>query len=83
MTGTYRKISVFTPFLDVKVVQPVKFRAKYAITAGMMRSAAAAPAASAQPGRVGFVPKDSAKGMAIMSPSISPLVEKSSCCEGK
>ena len=28
MTGTYRKISFFTPVRDVNVVQPVKFRAE-------------------------------------------------------
>ena len=49
MTGTYRKISFFTPVLEVNVVQPVKFREEYATTAGMMRSAVSAPAAFAQP----------------------------------
>jgi hypothetical protein len=55
MTGTYRKISFFTPVRDVKVVHPVKLRARYAITAGMRSSAVAADSPFTQAGSAGFV----------------------------
>jgi hypothetical protein len=38
ITGTAMRISFCTPERDVKVLQPVKFMAKYAVSAGAMRN---------------------------------------------
>ena len=60
MTGTYRKISFFTPVLEVLVVEPVKFRARYAVTAGMIRSGAVTASIFAQKGSTGSVENETA-----------------------
>jgi hypothetical protein len=75
--GTYRKISFLTPVREVKVVHPVKLRAIYAVTAGIIKSAVAAASKFAQNGIAGTVAKETANGKATSPPRISPFVEKS------
>lgn len=77
MTGTYRKISFFTPVLEVLVVEPVKFRARYAVTAGMIRSGAVTASIFAQKGSTGSVENETANGIATIVPRMKPFVEKS------
>ena len=77
MIGTYRKISFLTPVLEVKVVHPVKLRAKYAVKAGIIRSKTSDIRAFSKKGNVEFVAKETAKGIAIISPRINPFVLKS------
>ncbi len=78
MIGTYRKISFLTPVLEVKVVHPVKLRAKYAVKAGIIRSKTSDIRAFSQKGIAEFVAKETAaKGIATISPRISPFVLKS------
>ena len=75
--GTYRKISFLTPVLEVKVVHPVKLRAKYAIKDGIIRRKTSDIRAFSQRGIVEFVAKETAKGIATIPPRINPLVLKS------
>src|SRR5512137_1047602 len=77
MTGTYRKISFLTPVREVNVVHPVKLRAIYAVTAGMIRRAMAAASVFAQNGNAGTLAKEAANGTAISPPRRNPFVEKS------
>lgn len=77
MTGTYLKISFFTPVLDGKGVEPVKFRPRYAITAGIIRSGIAAPATAAHFGISEVNPNAKANGIAASVPRMKPFVEKS------
>jgi hypothetical protein len=51
ITGMYRNISFLTPVREVNVVEPVKFRDRYAVTAGIMRNGVIADASLAHPGR--------------------------------
>ena len=77
MIGTYRKISFLIPVLEVKVVHPVKLRAKYAIKAGIIRRKTSDIRAFSQRSIVEFVAKETAKGIATIPPRINPLVLKS------
>ncbi len=77
ITGTYRKISFLTPVRDVKVVEPVKFRARYAVTAGIMRRGVYRALKLAQPGRAGAEANAAANGIATTPPRRRPFVEKS------
>jgi len=77
MIGTYQKISFLTPVLEVKVVHPVKLRAKYAIKAGIIRRKTSDIRAFSQRGIVEYVAKATAKGRATIPPRINPLVLKS------
>jgi hypothetical protein len=77
ITGTYRYISFLTPVLEVNVVQPVKLSARYAVTAGMVKSKASDMIAFIKRGIAGSAAKEFAKGIAASSPYISPLVLKS------
>ena len=78
MKGTYRKISFLTPVLEVKVVHPVKLRAKYAVKAGIIRRKANDIKTFSQKGNAKFVLKETtAKGIATISPRMSPFVLKS------
>ena len=78
MIGTYRKISFLTPVLEVKVVHPVKLRARYAVKAGIIRSKASDTKIFSQKGSAEFVIKETtAKGIATISPRINPFVLKS------
>jgi hypothetical protein len=77
MVGTYLKISFLTPVLEVKVVHPVKLRAKYAIKAGIIRSKTIGIKTFSQKGIVEFVAKKNAKGIAAIPPKINPFVLKS------
>jgi hypothetical protein len=78
MIGTYLKISFLTPVLEVKVVHPVKLRAKYAVKAGIIRSKISDIKAFSQKGIAEFVAKETAtKGIATISPRINPFVLKS------
>jgi len=77
MVGTYLKISFLTPVLEVKVVHPVKLRAKYAVKAGVIRSKTIGIKTFSQKGIVEFVAKENAKGIATIPPKINPFVLKS------
>jgi len=77
MKGTYLKISFLTPVLEVKVVHPVKLRAKYAVKAGIIKSKVSDIRAFSQKGIAEFAAKETAKGIATISPRISPFVLKS------
>jgi hypothetical protein len=77
MTGMYRKISVLTPVREVNVVEPVKFRARYAVTGGIMRSGVIAAMNLAHPGKSVPEAKAAANGIATTPPRRRPFVEKS------
>jgi hypothetical protein len=77
MTGTYWKISFLTPVREVKVVEPVKFRARYAITAGIIRSGVMVAMSKAQPGRAGVEANAAENGIVTTPPRMRPFVEKS------
>jgi len=75
--GTYRKISFLTPVLEVKVVAPVKLRSKHAVKAGIIKSKTSDIETFSQKGNAKFVVKEkTAKGIATISPRISPFVLK-------
>jgi hypothetical protein len=77
ITGIYRKISFLTPVREVKVVDPVKFSDRYAVTAGIMRSGVRADASLAHPGRDVSEKNTPANGSAPIPPRRRPFVEKS------
>src|SRR5665647_94188 len=75
--GTYRNISFLTPVREVNVVAPVKFRARYAVTAGIMRSGVRVAVSAAQPGRAVPDANATANGSAQTPPRMRPFVVKS------
>lgn len=78
MIGTYRKISFLTPVLEVKVVHPVKLRAKYAVKAGIIRSRTSDIRIFCHKGIAEFIEKETiAKGIETTYPKMSPFVLKS------
>src|SRR5208283_1172963 len=77
IAGTYRKISFFTPVRDVNVVEPVKLRARYAVTTGMIRSGTSTVTIRTMPDIPGFRAKVTANGIATIAPRMNPFVEKS------
>jgi hypothetical protein len=77
ITGMYRKISFLTPVREVNVVEPVKFRDRYAVTAGIMRSGVIADASLAHPGSDVSEKNAPATGIAPIPPRRKPFVEKS------
>ena len=71
MIGTYLKISFLTQVLEVKVVHPVKLRARYAVKVGIIRSKTSDIRAFFQKGVAEFVAKDTAtKGIATIHPEL-------------
>jgi len=77
IAGMYRKISFFTPVREVNVVEPVKLRARYATTGGMMRNGTSTAMTCAMPERPGARTNAAANGIATRAPRMKPFREKS------